>query len=245
VSFRPPFYSCQSCLPEEISDQFTKRYSAWYDDDYISRQGKKQSYNDDGAGGQKYNVNSTATNSTDDGGYYQSNDDIYGGNKYNNDDNTDDGNQSNHYVNTDDGVYYNYRSHDDDFYAIDDDNRRLRQWVEVDASHSITAKETLVVSEESDSQFESEFLLNLVADNILLRRSPIYLLRRNMQLTFKRRWVSFTASSRMQTMEETSPPGICATESITTACGATRTAVPSILSALTNGLAQISFFSSS
>eukprot|EP01082_Thalassiosira_pseudonana_P009479 g8409.t1 g8409 contig3:21366-23731(-) len=153
VSFRPPFYSCQSCLPEEISDQFTKRYSAWYDDDYISRQGKKQSYNDDGAGGQKYNVNSTATNSTDDGGYYQSNDDIYGGNKYNNDDNTDDGNQSNHYVNTDDGVYYNYRSHDDDFYAIDDDNRRLRQLVEVDASHSITAKETLV---EYAADFQEE-----------------------------------------------------------------------------------------
>lgn len=44
VSFRPPFYSCQSCKPEEIAASFTKQYSAWYDDDYISRQGQKQQY---------------------------------------------------------------------------------------------------------------------------------------------------------------------------------------------------------
>ena len=37
VSFRPPFYSCQGCHPEEVSASFTKQYSVWYDDDYISK----------------------------------------------------------------------------------------------------------------------------------------------------------------------------------------------------------------
>lgn len=65
-------------------------------------------------------------------------------------------NGNNHYVNTDDAVYYNYKAHDDDFYALTDDQRKrrgLRRWGDeaiaplVDASHSLTARETLEVRE--------------------------------------------------------------------------------------------------
>jgi hypothetical protein len=46
VSFRPPFYSCQSCIPYQISETFNKKNGNWYDDDYISEHGKKDtSYN--------------------------------------------------------------------------------------------------------------------------------------------------------------------------------------------------------
>lgn len=155
VSFRPNFYSCQSCLPDEIADNFSKRYSHWYDDDYISRMGQKQKYQDDGAVEvEEEYVDGNATNATDDGAYYQANDDIYASQynaaddavAYNNDDAADDGgnNGANYYVNQDDGVYYNYAAHDDDFYNMKDDdaNRRgLRKLNDVDASHSITAKE--------------------------------------------------------------------------------------------------------
>lgn len=41
VSFRPPFYSCVECLPQEISSTFQK-YRYWYDDDYINVQGGKK-----------------------------------------------------------------------------------------------------------------------------------------------------------------------------------------------------------
>lgn len=33
VSFRPPFYSCMTCKPSEISSSFSKRKTFWYDDD--------------------------------------------------------------------------------------------------------------------------------------------------------------------------------------------------------------------
>lgn len=42
VSFRPPFYSCQTCSPEVIAGSFNKKNGNWYDDDYISQNGKKQ-----------------------------------------------------------------------------------------------------------------------------------------------------------------------------------------------------------
>jgi hypothetical protein len=49
VSFRPPFYTCEACSPEAISDTFNKKYGTWYDDDYISAHGQKQQLSDDGA----------------------------------------------------------------------------------------------------------------------------------------------------------------------------------------------------
>mgnify|MGYP007113563956 FL=1 len=56
-------------------------------------------------------------------------------------------------MNTDDAVYYNYKAHDDDFYALSDDQRKKRGLrklsdevtTQLDASHSLTAKETLEV----------------------------------------------------------------------------------------------------
>mmetsp|Transcript_21229 Transcript_21229/g.44116 ORF Transcript_21229/g.44116 Transcript_21229/m.44116 type:complete len:602 (+) Transcript_21229:281-2086(+) len=166
VSFRPPFYSCQSCLPDEISDKFTKRYTAWYDDDYISLKGRKQTYDDDADGanaadGDDGNNDAGNSTQTDDGSYYKANDDIntndqaaddaneYG---YNNDDAADDGYNYSHYVSHDDEVYYNYKAHDDDFYALNDDGgRKLRKnSKDLDASHSLTAKDAL-------KQYEAEF----------------------------------------------------------------------------------------
>ena len=50
VSFRPPFYSCLSCIENDVSDTFNKQNSNWYDDDYISEHGrKKYNNNNDGA----------------------------------------------------------------------------------------------------------------------------------------------------------------------------------------------------
>ena len=142
---------CFQSFQDEISDKFSKRYTAWYDDDYISLQGKRQSFNDDANANYAAQADD-AVNATDgSGSYYQANDDIYGGGDDANagDDAVavDDANY-NHYVNTDDEVYYNYKAHDDDFYAMGDDARRglRRNLVELDASHSITAKESLKVS---------------------------------------------------------------------------------------------------
>lgn len=151
VSFRPNFYSCQSCLPDEISDTFSKRYSHWYDDDYISRMGQKQTYEDDAVDvEEEYDAASNATNATDDGAYYQANDDIYASQYINNDEAAvDDGNNgANYYVNQDDRVYYNYAAHDDDFYNIDDDagRRRLKGAEVRDATYSISAKESFKAS---------------------------------------------------------------------------------------------------
>jgi len=55
VSFRPPFYSCLTCAPEEISGTFNKKNGNWYDDDYISEYGRKQG-NDDGGAGEENNA---------------------------------------------------------------------------------------------------------------------------------------------------------------------------------------------
>jgi hypothetical protein len=41
VSFKPPFYNCQACIPNQISETFNKKNGNWYDDDYISEHGKK------------------------------------------------------------------------------------------------------------------------------------------------------------------------------------------------------------
>mmetsp|Transcript_27381 Transcript_27381/g.49367 ORF Transcript_27381/g.49367 Transcript_27381/m.49367 type:complete len:622 (+) Transcript_27381:159-2024(+) len=185
VSFRPPFYSCQGCNPEEISESFSKRYSAWYDDDYISETGQKQTYEDDAeeevegendaddAAADDANAydDAAAAAQTDDGSYYQQNDDTYNyaaayDDANNNDDAADDAaayddaaadDGNNHYVNTDDAVYYNYAQHDDDFYAMDDDNRRgLRELEHLDASHSLTARATI---KDYESDFQQEMAL--------------------------------------------------------------------------------------
>lgn len=47
VDFRPAFYSCQNCKPDQISSSFNKK-NYWYDDDYINAQKQNQKNNDDG-----------------------------------------------------------------------------------------------------------------------------------------------------------------------------------------------------
>lgn len=129
VSFRPPFYNCQSCRPDAVSDTFSKAETAWYDDDHISEFGSKNNNEDE--------------NDADDNanGYYAKADDYTVDDQYNYQ--QDDANGGN-YVAQDDVVQYNYQQHDDDFYQMDDANRRLRSVMKreaaVDASHSLTAK---------------------------------------------------------------------------------------------------------
>lgn len=84
VSFKPEFYSCLTCEPDAISYTFNKKNSNWYDDDYISTYGNKQSKNQSTDDGQNNSSNSTDDGTVDD--QYYSNNDDYG--QYSN--NTDD-----------------------------------------------------------------------------------------------------------------------------------------------------------
>lgn len=76
VSFRPEFYSCLSCSPEQISYTFNKRNSNWYDDDYIGTHGNsnKQSNSSNSGQGDDATGNSTDDAVVDDQ-YYSNNDD--------------------------------------------------------------------------------------------------------------------------------------------------------------------------
>ena len=47
VGFRPPFYSCSSCKPEEISEYFSKSGSYWLDDDAVANGEISAMYFDD------------------------------------------------------------------------------------------------------------------------------------------------------------------------------------------------------
>lgn len=89
VSFRPDFYSCLSCAPEQVAFTFNKNNSNWYDDDYIGTHGtsNKQSNDDD-----LQSADDIANNATDDAAvddqYYSTNDDYqnYQGDDGSNDD---------------------------------------------------------------------------------------------------------------------------------------------------------------
>lgn len=121
VSFRPPFYSCQTCLPNQVSDTFSKEYTVWYDDEYIGANGQKAK-----GDGSEYYVKVDDINIDDQNNYFNEADDAP-------------------YVAQDDVVQFNYQDHDDAFYKMDDMNRRLLRTVtakegEVDASQSLTAK---------------------------------------------------------------------------------------------------------
>lgn len=75
VSFRPAFYSCLSCAPEDVSGTFNKRSNNWYDDDYISKNNAKQ-----GQGDQDNNQNKNDDYYKDnyfDDHYMAANDDVY------------------------------------------------------------------------------------------------------------------------------------------------------------------------
>jgi hypothetical protein len=57
VTFKPEFYSCLTCTPEEISGTFNKMNDNWYDDDRINY------YNKNGNGGGRHRE---LTSGTDD-----------------------------------------------------------------------------------------------------------------------------------------------------------------------------------
>jgi len=140
VSFRPPFYTCQSCSPDSVSETFSKSNTVWYDDDHIAEFGTKYGEED----------NNANANYDDANGYYVKADDYTFDDQYGNQ-NYANGN----YVAQDDVVKYNYQQHDDAFYQMDDANRRLRKVmtkdVAVDASHSLTAK---LMRKELQAEFD-------------------------------------------------------------------------------------------
>lgn len=77
VSFRPPFYTCQTCKPNEISETFNKRAVSWYDDDYIRENGAAQSGNDDDEDeDEQQNKNKNEDDYYHDDAYLAANDDV-------------------------------------------------------------------------------------------------------------------------------------------------------------------------
>jgi hypothetical protein len=89
VSFRPPFYNCNGCQPDQISDTFNLLKVSWYDDDYISQHGEKQEYeqeeDDDDEEEQNQQGNQQDDYFIDDfaDDYFKANDDINNQNYYN------------------------------------------------------------------------------------------------------------------------------------------------------------------
>ena len=130
VSFRPSFYTCDSCTPKQISGTFNKKNGNWYDDDYISQHGKKQGQNNDDAAAGNNGDDYYGDDYFNDDTYMNANDDVArdddGGNNNNNNNNNngggDDGDDGGN--GGDDG---NNDGGGDDYYGNDDDdsNRRL------------------------------------------------------------------------------------------------------------------------
>ena len=84
VSFRPPFYSCLTCKPDEISESFSKQGTYWYDDDNVANGRSQQKYDDVVTDDDQYWDASTYANKVIT--YKDDDDDFYG----NGDDDTDD-----------------------------------------------------------------------------------------------------------------------------------------------------------
>lgn len=100
ISFKPPFYSCLTCQPEEISATFNKKNGNWYDDDSINQYSNnnenenQQQANDDRYQDDYFDDKYLAANDdvSNDDGYTESNnnsgddyvaaDDNYGGNRH-------------------------------------------------------------------------------------------------------------------------------------------------------------------
>ena len=113
VSFRPPFYTCQSCTVDEVSDTFNKQAGTWYDDDYISQNGQKQQQNDNE---DEANDDANGNNNNDDANYNQ--DDYY----------QDDGHVDDTYMSANDDIYrYNNNNNNNNYqyYNNNGGNRAL------------------------------------------------------------------------------------------------------------------------
>jgi len=92
VSFRPSFYSCESCQPQQIADGFSKQGTFWYDDDVAANGGQMYKYFDDWLDDyflqddayfvvQQYTGNEIQSYKADDDDFYTQDDD--GGRKLN------------------------------------------------------------------------------------------------------------------------------------------------------------------
>jgi hypothetical protein len=95
ISFKPPFYSCLTCQPDEISNTFNKKNGNWYDDDSINQYSKNNNAND-----KQQQQDDRYQDDYFDDKYLAANDDVTnddGGYNNNNNNNGDD------YVATDDG----------------------------------------------------------------------------------------------------------------------------------------------
>lgn len=114
VSFKPPFYSCLTCSPVQVSGTFKKGNGNWYDDDYISEHGSRQNKN--GNNQDEENDENGDENQDDyfDDKYLAANDDV---------NRNDDANYN--YQNQDDGNYA--ANNGDDYYAAGDDYNGGRQ----------------------------------------------------------------------------------------------------------------------
>lgn len=113
VSFTPPFYSCLTCSPSQVSETFNKKNSNWYDDDYISEHGNKQNAN---------NGNGNYDDAVDDQ-YLSANDDVARDDdaKYNYNANYNNGGGDDNVAGDDYYKQNNYEAAADDFYAAGDD----------------------------------------------------------------------------------------------------------------------------
>lgn len=105
VSFRPPFYTCQTCAISSLSSSFTKSNTYWYDDDYIATNGQRRNYGDDDGN----------DDDGDDDQYFQQGDDGNGAYQYKGDDDS--------YNNGDDDA-----NNGDDAYGDDDDGTFWSNW---------------------------------------------------------------------------------------------------------------------
>ena len=119
VSFRPPFYTCDSCSPEEISDTFNKQNGNWYDDYYISqRNNNKNNNGDDDGNNDAYQQANDDVPRDDDYAYpnqdYNYNAFVDDDDYYKADDNVNN-NQNNNYYNYNNNNGYNANNNNDDY----------------------------------------------------------------------------------------------------------------------------------
>ena len=164
VSFRPPFYSCQTCSPDEVSETFNKKGGNWYDDDYISSYGTKKD-NSDTTDDKASDADKKGDDYFNDDANLSSNDDVAAtDDAKNNANGGDDGKQS--------GSKYNFN---DDYY---NGNRRELHFSEnIELLPVLEAiPEELAVS--SMQQKQIEYLLGNRQSN------HFFSLRRYLRLTF-------------------------------------------------------------
>jgi hypothetical protein len=248
VSFKPPFYSCLTCSPDEPSSTFSKKSGNWYDDDYISGRSSSNNQNQNNNNNQGGNEDGAAY----DDQYLAANDDVNAGDDYYGGrqltapyltaaSTTESGGRSLIAASEDDDVagddYY------DDFYG----GRQLTAPYLTTAStaesrgHYLTAsKEDLHVS-QTVVQSNFSFIAGPVRLTILL-----FIIYRPITMSFGPHFrkckhnETFTAATA--TMTTTLASGICARESTSTAFGATRSAVRLTSSDRTNGQHRMSLY---